>query len=231
MLIQFKKLGVIVIVIVAAIAAHSGAYAQIVPNVSLDSVITRLFPVYAQAVKSGIYDLPRDTTWKNLKTYQAAGVSFQVPVTWLNLGGLGSVVETAFDGSELYFPAVYNERPVLVGVFLLNQRGNTLEEARDSALIDYRTNPDRVFEPGFADSSYTYYLPTGQKCYVLRTRFVRTSTQLNQTRYDLILYSEKFKKAYSLMLSVQYHDPTYAFEQINALDVLAARFYEKVVIE
>jgi hypothetical protein len=77
--------------------------AQVVPNVSIDSLSKRMFPIYFEALKSGIYDLPRDTAWKKLKTYDSAPISFEVPENWLNLGGLGSFVEVAFDASVYIF--------------------------------------------------------------------------------------------------------------------------------
>jgi hypothetical protein len=118
-----------------------------------------------------------------------------------------------------------------VGIFLLNQRGHSLQEAKDSALKDYRANPDRVFEPNFTDTVYNYGLPTGRQSYVLHTRFFRKSNQLNQSRYDLILFSEKYKKGYSVMVSVQYADSTYSFENINSLDVFVARLFNQVLLK
>ena len=218
------------IVIITLLSCFQG-YTQVVPNVSMDSLTTRLFPVYFEALKSGIYDLPRDTSWQNLKKYESESISFHVPGKWLDLGGLGSVVEVAFDGSGLYFPETLNDRPILVGLFLLNQRGASLEEVKDSALKDYRTNQDRIFENNYLDSVYNFNLPAGEKGYVLHTRFFRKSNQLNQSRYDLILFSKKYRKGYSVMVSIQYGDPTYSFEKTNALNVFAARLFNHVILK
>ena len=218
------------ITIIALLFCFQG-FTQVVPNVSIDSLTTRMFPIYFEALKSGIYDLPGDTNWQRLKKYESTSISFKIPNNWLNLGGLGSVVEVAFDASGLYFPDTFNDRPILVGLFLLNQRGGSLEETKDSALKDYRANGDRVFETNYLDSVYNFTLSTGEKGYILHTRFFRKSNQLNQSRYDLILFSEKFKKGYSVMVSVQYGDPTYSFERNNALDVFAARLFSHVVLK
>src|SRR5687767_8636899 len=176
------------ITIIALLFCFQGL-TQVVPNVSIDSLATKMFPIYFDALKSGVYDLPRDTNWQNLKKYESDFISFKIPGKWLNLGGLGSVVEVAFDASGLYFADTLNDRPVLVGLFLLNQRGGSLDEVKDSALKDYRTNVDRVFETHYLDSVYSFNLPTGEKSYILHTRFFRKSNQLNQSRYDLILFS------------------------------------------
>ncbi len=224
---QFR--GMKLIITISAFVFYFQGFSQVVPNVAIDSLLIRMFPIYSEALKSGIYDLPRDTSWRNLKTYETNAISFKIPDKWLNLGGLSSVVEMAFDASGLYFPETFNDRPILVGLFLLNQRGNSLNDAKDSALKDYRANPDRVFESGFSDSVYNYVLPKDKKCYVLRTRFLRNSNQLNQSRYDLIFFSEKLKKAYSMMLSVQYADPSYSFDRINSLEAFAARIFSQIV--
>jgi hypothetical protein len=218
------------LVIVTLLFSFQG-FTQVIPNVSIDSLTTRLFPVYFEAVKSGIFDLPRDTSWQNLKKYESESILLQVPSTWLNLGGLGSVVEVGFDGSGLYFPETLNAQPILVGLFVLNQRGTSLEAVKDSAVKDYRTNQDRIFEKGYSDSVYNFNLSTGEKGYVLHTRFFRKSNKLNQSRYDLILFSKKFNKGYSVMVSIQYSDPTYSFEKTNELNVFAARLFNRVLLK
>ena len=217
--------------IIILIFLNLRGFNQVVPNVSIDSLMFKLAPIYSQALNSGIYNLPRDTAWLILKKYEAPGIAIEVPDKWINLGGLSTVVETAFDASGLYFPDTFNMRPVLAGLFLLNQPGNSLNEAMDMALKDYRLNTDRVFDPGYRDSAVIYKLKNGNKGYVLHTRFLRTSSQLNQSRYDLILFSEKYKKSYSVMVSVQYADPTYHFENDNALGLFALRLFSRVTLE
>jgi len=203
---------------------------QVVPNVSIDSLTSRIFPVVMEALRSGVYDLPRDTSWQYLQHYESEILSLEVPDKWLNLGGLGSVVQVAFDGSGLYFQESMNDRPVLVGVFLLNVAGGSLEEVKETTLKEYRANTDRIFEPEYVDPVYTFTLTGGIKSYLLHTRFFRKSNQLNQSRYDLIIFSEKVGKGFSVMLSVQYADPTYSFEKTNAIDALAARVFNRVVL-
>ena len=201
---------------------------QVVPNVSIDSLVIRMFPIYREALESGVFDLPRDTSWRNLKTYETQSVSIKIPENWLELGGMGNIVEASFDASGLYFPEQFNNRPILVGVFLLNQQGNTLEEVRDSALKDYRKNPDRIFEPDYKDSVYNFSLANGDYAYILHTHFLRRTNQLNQRRYDLVFFSDRYRKGYSLMISVQYSDPTYLFEKNNSLGVFAGRIFSNI---
>ena len=217
-----------IISLVIFFLASSRSFSQVVPNISIDTLSSKLFPIYSEAIKNGIYDLPRDTTWKNLTKYESDAITIQAPATWLNLGALGSVVEVAFDGSGLYFSDTFNNKPVLVGAFLLNQAGTSLESARELALKDYRLNPDRSFENNYQDSVYNYSLQTGKKGYILHTHFFRKSNQLNQSRYDLILFSEKLNKAYSVMVSIQYSDPSYNFEKANLLNVFATKLFSHV---
>lgn len=200
------------------------------PNVSYDSIIKKLTPVYTDAIKSGVFDRPRDTGWNDLKTYETPFVSIRIPKNWLELGELGNIVEDAFDASGLYFPDEFNHRPLLAGVFILNWQGDDLEEVKNIVIKDNRTNPDRIYEDNYKDSLYNYTLEDGKKAYVLHTRFYRKSKQLNQSRFELILYSDKLKKGFSVMVSVQYNDPTYKFEAENSLDVFAARILSQVKV-
>jgi len=218
------RLLTIIITFVFSFKAHT----QIVPNVSVDSLTTRMFPIYLDALRSGSYDLPRDTSWEDLKSYEAPFISIGIPKNWLVLGALGNIVELAFDASGLYFPEEFNKRPILAGVFVLNWRGNSLEEVKNLVIKDNRTNPDRVYDVNYKDSVYNYTLEDGTKAYIFHTRFFRKSKQLNQSRYELILFSDKYKKGYSVMISVQYFDPTYKFEADNSLKVFAARIFSLV---
>lgn len=204
---------------------------QIVPNVSVDSLAAKMFPIYLDAIKSGYYDLPRDTNWKDLKTYEVPFVTIRIPKNWLELGQLGNIVEVAFDASGLYFPEEFNNNPILAGVFILNWKGNSLEEVKNNVIQDNRTNPDRVFDETYKDSVYDYTLEDSTKAYILHTRFFRKSKQLNQSRYELILFSDKYKKGYSVMLSVQYADPTYKFEIDNSIKTFAARIFSYVKVK
>jgi hypothetical protein len=204
---------------------------QVVPGITMDSVYRKLFPVFIEANKKGLLDLPRDTSWNSLTRYESAAVSFKVPSNWIKLGSLGSVVDMAFDGTGMYFPEADSNGYILVGAMLLNQPGNSLEAAKTLALREYKTNTDRDFEAGYRDSVYEYNLPAGKKGFVLHTRFLRISKQLNQSRYDLILFSDALQKAFSVMITVQFTDPTYRFEEQYALQQFAARLFSYVELK
>lgn len=208
----------------------SPVFCQVVPGITMDSVIRKLMPVFAEANEQGLLDLPRDSTWNDLATYETAALHFKTPSNWLKLGSLGSIVEVAFDGTGRYFADSFNTAPLLVGAFLLNIPGSSLDEARDLTLQQYRTNADRVFEDDYRDSVLGYKLPGGKKGYLLHTRFLRRSNKLNQSRYDLVLFSDNLQKAYSVMLSVQYKDPGYTFETAYALHQLAYRLFSYVLL-
>ncbi|MCX6319531.1 MAG: hypothetical protein NTW29_19800 [Bacteroidetes bacterium] len=205
--------------------------AQVIPKVSPDSIAIKMFPIYFEAFKSGVFDKSPDISWQKLKTVEHASVSFKIPSAWIELGALGNIVEMAFDASGLYFPEQYNSRPLLTGLFLLNWPGKTLDEVKDSVLANYRNNPDRVFEENYKDSVYTYKLAGNTNAYILHTRFYRKTPQLNQSRFDLVFFSEKLKRGYSLMISIQYNDPTYKFEQDNFLNLFAAKIFEQVEVK
>jgi len=192
---------------------------------SSDSILLTIAPTYFEAVRSGVFNLPKDTTWKELQTHEAEAYSLKLPTRWIKLGTFGNLVDQSFDASELYFPDTFNSKPVLTGLFILNQPAATLEEATSECLKGYRSNPDRVFEKNYIDTVQKVRLSSGQDAYLLHTRFFRQSTQLNQSRFDLVVFSEKKKQGYLVMVSIQYNDSTYRFETENNLAGFAQKIF------
>lgn len=143
----------------------------------------------------------------------------------MSLGKLGNVAEQTFDATTFYFADSFNMAPIIAGVFVITQPASDLEDAKEKCLIGYRTNADRVFPKDFTDGQKEYILSSGQKAYLLNTRFYRTSKRLNQSRYDLVVYSDKAKQGYLITVSVQYKDDTYQFEKDNRLAEFANKVY------
>jgi hypothetical protein len=92
-------------------------------------------------------------------------------------------------------------------------------------LNGYRENPDREFPKKFKDGEERIKLPSGQDAYFLNTRFYRKSKGLNQSRFDLIAYSDKAKLGYIYTVSIQYSDNDYKFETDNNLADFAKKVY------
>jgi hypothetical protein len=182
------------------------------PLPPLDTIFSKLAPTYFEAIRSGVFKLDKDSTWKDLQVHETDAYALKIPSHWLKLGTFGSLVDQSFDASELYFQDTFNAKPVLAGLFILNQPASSLEEAKSECLKGYRSNPDRVFEKNYIDTVQQVTLSSGQEAYLLHTQFFRKSNQFNQSRYDLVVFSEKKKQGYLVMVSIQYNDSTYNFE-------------------
>ena len=167
----------------------------------------------------------RDTSWKALQLIESDYYFILVPTTWFSMGGLTENVDESIDATGRYFPDSFNLAPIIVGVFILSQPAKDLDDARSACLKGYRTNEDRIFPNDYVENEEKLTISSGEQAYLLHTRFFRKSKNLNQSRYDLVVYSKKAKKAYLVTVSVQYNDNTYAFEKKNNLDAFARRIY------
>ena len=167
----------------------------------------------------------RDTTWGDLAAIETEFYYLVVPANWLNIGGVGNNVDQNFDGTGMFFSDSFNTAPVLVGLFVMTESANSLTEAKDKCLKGYRSNPGREFPQSFKEGQEKITLVSGQPAWILNTRFYREAKQLNQSRFDLVVYSEKAKQGYLITVSVQYKDDSYAFEKDNRLMEFAKRIF------
>jgi len=179
----------------------------------------------------GLFAQNRDTTWKDLKNVETEYYLLQVPSEWLDLGSVSDLVSNSYDATTLYFPDTFNNAPILVGLFVMNQPASNLEEAKQRCLNGYKTNPDRVFPEKFREGQQKIKLSSGQDAFLLNTRFFRKTKKLNQSRYDLVVYSDKAKQGYLVTVSVQYNDPSYAFEKDYCLTNFANKIYSRFILK
>jgi hypothetical protein len=167
----------------------------------------------------------RDTSWQNMKDIETAFYSLKVPSEWLDLGKLGDLVDQSFDATSLYFVDSFNNAPIIAGLFVMNTPSDNLEDARTKCLKGYKDNPERIFPKNFSEGQQKTTLQSGHSAYLLHTRFYRPTKQLNQSRFDLVVYSDKAKQGFLVTVSVQYKDDTYLFEEVNHLEDFAKRLY------
>ena len=167
-----------------------------------------------------------DDAWKNLVTKETEYYRFSVPASWRQMD-FGTRPEQFFEASGTFLPVTHNKAPVIVTVWIdkIEEAGN-LNEAKEEIVKHYRSTPDREFPEGFTHEEETITLQSGEKAYLLNTRFYRKSKGLHQSRYDLVMYSPKAKSAYLYTLSVQYYDAEYQFERQFKLKEMAKRLYE-----
>lgn len=168
--------------------------------------------------------------WIDTDTISTDLYEFQTPTTWRNFGKMMSGKdgpEQFFEASGQGLPISFNGGPVKISIFLVKlDKAKNLKDAKKSTINGYFENPDRVFEKKKDFSEETFKLFDGSEAIILNTRFFRKSKGLNQSRYDLITYSEKYKTGYMFTVSVQYIDKTYSFEKDNNLMDYAKKLYE-----
>ena len=169
--------------------------------------------------------------WDSLKTVTTENYELKVPYKWrqMPIGGQGP--EQMFEASGLALPVSFNGSPVMVTIFVVKQDGENLDDCKDKCLDGYRTNPDREFPKKFKDGQEKIKLASGQDAYFLNTRFYRQSKGLNQSRFDLVVYSDKAQSGYIYTLSIQYSDNDYKFETDNELADFAKQLYSYLILK
>jgi hypothetical protein len=184
-----------------------------------------IFLIFLIAFCCALSAQSRDTSWRNLKNIETDFYSLKVPSEWLDLGKLGTLVDQSFDATSLYFVDSFNNAPIIAGLFVMNAPSDNLEDAKTRCLKGYKENPDRVFPEGFIEGQQKMLLESGEEAYLLNTRFYRPTKQLNQSRFDLVVYSAKAKQSFLVTVSIQYKDDTYLFENTNHLSDFAKKLY------
>ncbi|MFM9948078.1 MAG: hypothetical protein ACKV1O_09085 [Saprospiraceae bacterium] len=165
------------------------------------------------------------TIWDSLKTVTTDNYTLKTPYKWRQMPTGGQGPEQFFEASGLALPATFNGAPVMVTIFFVKQDGKNLDDCKDKCLTGYRDNPDRAFHKKFKDGQEKIVLTGGQEAYFLNTRFYRKSKGLNQSRFDLVVYSDKAKAGYLYTVSIQYADNDYKFETENNLADFAKKLY------
>jgi hypothetical protein len=87
------------------------------------------------------------------------------------------------------------------------------------------------FPENFSEGQQKIKLASGQDAYILNTRFFRKIKNLNQSRFDLVVYSDKAKQSYLITMSIQYSDPTYGFEEKFHLADFARKVYNYFILK
>ncbi len=162
--------------------------------------------------------------WKDLETEY---YKFAVPASWLQFEkDPGDNPEQYFEASGKFLPLTYNQSPVIVTIYIVKMKAGSLKEAKKNIVQDYRKGAGREFPKGFSHDEKTLTLKSGEKAYLVNTRFYQKGKGLNQSRFDLVAYSPKAKSAYLYTMTVQYSDAEYQFEKKYKLKEAAQNLYE-----
>lgn len=171
-----------------------------------------------------------EEVWKDLNTHDEKYYSFKVPSAWRQIPTNEKGLEYFFEASGISFPSLYNNHVVKVVAFITKQNCIDLDDCKFKCVSGYRYNSDRVFDNGKVDSVQKIKLASFQDAYFVKTQFFRVSNGLNQSRYDLIVFSRKAGAGYVFTFSVQYFDNTYHFEEVLNLDYLAKKLFGYFVL-
>lgn len=170
--------------------------------------------------------------WDSLRTIETDYYQLKIPYNWREIPPReGRQTELMFEGSGLVFPSSFNGYPVILTIFMVKQEASDLEDCKNKCLRAYRANQDREFPADFNDGELKIKLQSGQEAYILNTHFFRKTKGLNQSRFDLILYSNKAQCGYMYTISVQYADKQYKFESDNNLSEFAKQLYSYVLLK
>jgi hypothetical protein len=169
--------------------------------------------------------------WNDTVTYQGSGYAFSVPRSWRYRQYKAPLPEHSFEVSGLALPAIHNGDPVIATAFVIRFPATSLAEAVENTIVGYRQNPDRVFPVGEQPQRKDFKLSSGQPAKLLKTRFFRKSTNLQQSRFDLVAFMPVSKQALLYTLSVQYVDDTYQLEQKLKLAELAEKMFAAVKLD
>jgi len=165
------------------------------------------------------------TVWDSLKTVTTDNYEIKFPYKWRQMPTGGQGPEQLIEASGLALPISFNGSPVMMTIFLGKQEGKNIADCKEKCLSGYRSNPDREFPKKYKDGEEKIKLTTGQDAYFLNTRFYRKSKGLNQSRFDLVVYSDKTNMGYIYTVSIQYSDSDYKFETDNNLAGFARKLY------
>jgi len=201
-------------------------YRQLLQRKIMNKLLTIILSIFTiisfGQVEQAIFD--------SLKTISTDNYELKVPYQWREVPTGEYGPEKFFEASGLALPYSLNGSPVKVTIFFGKQQGKNLDDCKDKCLDGYKENTDREFPKDFIDGKEKIKLPDGQEAYFLNTRFHRKSNGLNQSRFDLIVYSNNEKTGYIYTVSIQYADDSYKFEIDNNLADFAKKLFSYLTI-
>jgi hypothetical protein len=190
-------------------------------------IVKKFLSIFFLIIFQIICSAQSDTTvWNEMKKVEGTDYNFSVPSKWREMNYTSSGLLNYYEASGLAFPLTYNDNPVIVITCIVKMEDKkNIEEVKESIQRGYKNNKDRVFPENFSSESEELTLKSGEKAYLINTRFFRTSKGLNQSRFDLGTFSEKTGTAYMYTISIQYKDDTYEFEEYFKLKDFARKLY------
>ncbi|MBW8051892.1 MAG: hypothetical protein FVQ77_16455 [Cytophagales bacterium] len=177
-------------------------------------------------ISNAAYSQIDTTIWNDLQKVQTEYYELSVPSVWANLDHMiGYGKEQIFEATGKGLPFSYNDAMVSVKVTLSNIKAQNLNEVKKNTTNKYTKYTDRIFEKNYTYDEDSLTLASGEKVYLLHTRFYRESDTEHHSKFDLVAYSSKAKAGYRYSMLIQYHDKTYELEKKYHLREFAKKLF------
>jgi hypothetical protein len=143
---------------------------------------------------------------------------FEVPSEWkVEKGREMPGPDFTLDLQGKLIPTEFNNKPTSVSGFIRAIRGGTLQEGIRNTISINRSNRDKYFA---TDSDMVTYftLKSGEEAAIIKTRWTRMMQNIQQTKYDLVVYSKKKDHIIDLAIFFGYADKNFSLETKHELD-------------
>lgn len=181
--------------------------------------------VFAGVTPAFAGDYTASPVWDDLVVKEGDGFRLSAPSAWRGMDMRSYGLAEYFEASGRILPVMHDGGPVIVTVFLTDFRARSLEDATTNVIEGYAMNPDRVFPEGFTHEAESFAVDGASGAALVNTRFYRKSKGLNQSRFDLVAFSEDSGRAFIYTLSVQYAGPSFAPEKRFQLKSIASKLF------
>ena len=156
-------------------------------------------PTQWQLVANDDYQLQVPADWKVAKGREMPGPDFTFELQ-------GSMI-----------PVSFNNQPTTTSGFIRGVRAATLNEGIRNVIAMNRTHNDKHFSSD-SDKVTRFKLATGGEAAIIKTRWTRMTKNIQQTKYDLVVYSAKKGHAINISIFFGYIDKKYVLEEQQQLD-------------
>lgn len=162
----------------------------------------------------------------NWQVVETEDYKMSVPADWkVAKGKEVPGPDYTFELQGLLIPVTFNNEATSVSAFIRAMRGATLDEGIRNVISMNRSNSDKYFASD-SDQVTRFKLKSGEDAAIIKTRWTRMAKNLQQTKYDLVVYSKKKEYAINFAVFFGYMDKKYTLEEQNHLDARLREVFE-----
>jgi hypothetical protein len=160
-----------------------------------------------QILETDTYRFKAPGEWKVVKGVEVPGPDFTMDLTGVMI------------------PATHNKHEASGRGFITKISGASLQECINIVRRQNRANADKRFDSD-SDRVEIIKLESGEEAAIIKTRWLLMSSNIHQTRYDLVVHSSKHSAAYTFAFYFAYFDRKYSIEETQKLDEQTRMVYE-----